>query len=98
MVRQWQEFFYERPLRRHAALSPDFVKLAEAFGLTAAARHRPRRRRSRPSQAARAHKGTVVIDFRVEQEDTVYPMVPAGADLHDMIRRPSVLAETGADQ
>ena len=49
-------------------------------------------------QAARAHKGTVVMDFRVEQEDTVYPMVPAGADLHAMIRRPSVLAETGADQ
>jgi acetolactate synthase-1/2/3 large subunit len=38
------------------------------------------------------------MDFRVEQEDTVYPMVPAGADLNAMIRRPSVLAETGADQ
>jgi acetolactate synthase-1/2/3 large subunit len=37
---------------------------------------------------ARAHPGTVVIDFRVEQEDTVFPMVPAGADLHNMIRRP----------
>jgi len=39
-----------------------------------------------------------VIDFRVEQEDSVYPMVPAGADLHAMIRRPqpSVLVETGA--
>ena len=42
----------------------------------------------------------MLIDFRVEQEDSVYPMVPAGADLHAMIRRPepSVLAETGADQ
>jgi acetolactate synthase-1/2/3 large subunit len=39
----------------------------------------------------------VVIDFRVEQEDSVYPMVPAGADLHNMIRRPvpaNVLVET----
>ena len=42
---------------------------------------------------------TVVIDFQVEQEDTVYPMVPAGADLDAMIRRPSPspIIETGAD-
>jgi acetolactate synthase-1/2/3 large subunit len=47
--------------------------------------------------AARRQPRTAVIDFRVEQEDTVYPMVPAGADLHKMIRRPSPLVETGAD-
>jgi acetolactate synthase-1/2/3 large subunit len=40
----------------------------------------------------------VLIDFRVEQEDSVYPMVPAGAALHDMIRRPLPLAETGTDR
>jgi acetolactate synthase-1/2/3 large subunit len=40
----------------------------------------------------------VVIDFRVEQEDSVYPMVPAGNDLHEMIRRPSPIVETGADR
>jgi acetolactate synthase-1/2/3 large subunit len=39
----------------------------------------------------------VLIDFHVEQEDTVYPMVPAGAALDQMIRRPSPIAETGAD-
>ena len=48
--------------------------------------------------AARAHDGPTLIDFRVEQEDSVFPMVPAGADLHKMIRRPSPLAETGADR
>ena len=48
-------------------------------------------------QQARAAEGTVVIDFRVEQEDSVYPMVPAGADLHAMIRRPSPLVETADD-
>jgi len=47
--------------------------------------------------AARASKETVVIDFRVEQEDSVYPMVAAGADLHDMIRRPSPIVETAED-
>ncbi|MEZ5419831.1 MAG: biosynthetic-type acetolactate synthase large subunit [Vicinamibacterales bacterium] len=97
MVRQWQEFFYERRYAATPLSSPDFVKLAEAFGLQAA-RVASRQDVIPAVQAARAHKGTVVIDFRVEQEDTVYPMVPAGADLHAMIRRPSVLAETGADQ
>ncbi len=97
MVRQWQEFFYERRYAATPLSSPDFVKLAEAFGLTAA-RVADRASVIPAVQAARAHKGTVVIDFRVEQEDTVYPMVPAGADLDAMIRRPSVLAETGADQ
>ena len=97
MVRQWQEFFYERRYAATPLSSPDFVKLAEAFGLTAA-RVTDRAGVIPAVQAARANKGTVVIDFRVEQEDTVYPMVPAGADLHNMIRRPSVLAETGADQ
>jgi acetolactate synthase-1/2/3 large subunit len=49
-------------------------------------------------EAARKHSGSVVIDFQVEQEDSVFPMVPAGADLHKMIRRPTPLAETGADR
>ena len=87
MVRQWQEFFYEHRYSATPMHSPDFVKIAEAHGLTGLrvthraevedAIRRPRRR-----------EGTVVIDFRVEQEDSVYPMVPAGADLHNMIRRP----------
>jgi acetolactate synthase I/II/III large subunit len=47
--------------------------------------------------AARRIKRAAVIDFQVEQEDTVYPMVPAGADLHKMIRRPSPIVETAAD-
>jgi acetolactate synthase-1/2/3 large subunit len=45
---------------------------------------------------ARKERGAL-IDFRVEQEDSVFPMVPAGADLHKMIRRPSPLSETAAD-
>jgi acetolactate synthase-1/2/3 large subunit len=97
MVRQWQEFFYERRYAATPMRSPDFVKLAEAHGLMGL------RADTRPDVAtvvnrAREADGTVVIDFRVEQEDSVYPMVPAGKDLHDMIRRPqpSVLVETGA--
>ena len=98
MVRQWQEFFYERRYAATPLLSPDFAKLVDAFGLRSATVLR------RPDvvpaiEMARAESGTVVIDFQVEQEDTVYPMVPAGADLHAMIRRPSPspIVETADD-
>jgi acetolactate synthase-1/2/3 large subunit len=96
MVRQWQEFFYERRYAATPLLSPDFVKLAGAYGIDAHAI--TRRADVTPAvEAARAHGGSVVLDFQVEQEDSVFPMVPAGADLHKMIRRPTPLAETGAD-
>src|SRR5207248_2016421 len=96
MVRQWQEFFYERRYAATPLSGPDFVKLADSFGI------RSRAVVSRGDVVpaiddARAHQGPVVIDFRVEQEDTVYPMVPAGADLHAMIRRPNPIVETAAD-
>ena len=97
MVRQWQEFFYERRYAATPLLSPDFAKLAGAYGIDA--RTVTTRRDVVPAvTAARAHAGPSLIDFRVEQEDSVFPMVPAGADLHKMIRRPSPLAETGADR
>jgi len=98
MVRQWQEFFYERRYAATPLLSPDFCKLAEAYSHTAV-RVTQRSQVRDAVEQARAELGTVVLDFRVEQEDSVFPMVPAGADLHAMIRRPtsSVLVETGAD-
>ncbi|MBP7694054.1 MAG: acetolactate synthase large subunit, partial [Anaerolineales bacterium] len=98
MVRQWQEFFYEKRYAATPLLGPDFVKLAEAFGLCGM-RVTKRSEVASVVDAARRHDGTVVIDFRVEQEESVFPMVPAGADLDAMIRRPKrdVMAETGAD-
>ena len=96
MVRQWQEFFYERRYAATPLLNPDFVKLAEAHGLKGL-RVEKRGEVEEAVREAEAHDGTVVIDFRVEQEDSVYPMVPAGADLDAMIRRPreSVLVDRG---
>jgi acetolactate synthase-1/2/3 large subunit len=96
MVRQWQEFFYDRRYAATPITGPDFVKLADAFGLWATAVGR--RVDVDPAvRGARLQQTAAIIDFRVEQEDSVYPMVPAGADLHKMIRRPSTLIETGAD-
>jgi acetolactate synthase-1/2/3 large subunit len=96
MVRQWQEFFYDKRYAATPLSGPDFVKLAEAFGAWSAAVTR-RSEVVAAVNTARQQRRTAVIDFRVEQEDSVYPMVPAGADLHKMIRRPSPLVETGAD-
>ena len=96
MVRQWQEFFYERNYQATPLLSPDFSVLASAYGIKSSAVST--RADVIPAvRAARKHLGPVLIDFQVEQEDTVYPMVPAGADLHNMIRRPSPIVETAMD-
>ena len=96
MVRQWQAMFYEGRYAATPILSPDFVKLAEAFGIPGQ-RVETRGEVAVAVARAREAKGAALIEFKVEQEDSVYPMVPAGAALHEMIRRPSVLAETGSD-
>jgi acetolactate synthase-1/2/3 large subunit len=87
MVRQWQEFFFDSRYAATPLHGPDFVKIAEAHGI-------PARRITKPEevkdalQFANQTRGPVLLDFFVEMEEAVYPMVPAGADLHDMIRRP----------
>jgi acetolactate synthase I/II/III large subunit len=87
MVRQWQEFFFEKRYSAVQMKNPDFVKLADAYGI-------PARRIKSPDEIADAMafakntQGPVLLEFVVEQEDAVYPMVPAGADLDAMIRRP----------
>jgi acetolactate synthase-1/2/3 large subunit len=96
MVRQWQEFFYERRYAATPLRNPDFVAVAAAYGLPG----RMVQTRGEVLAAvaeARRHRGGYVIDFRVEQEDSVYPMVPAGAALDAMIRRPNPIVETSAD-
>jgi acetolactate synthase-1/2/3 large subunit len=105
MVRQWQEFFFGGRYVATPLLSPDFVKIAEAHGLTGI-RVEKRSEVEAAVRKAEETEGTVLIDFRVEQEDSVYPMVPAGADLHDMIERPkeagghqhNPIFETGEDE
>jgi acetolactate synthase-1/2/3 large subunit len=97
MVRQWQEFFYERNYQATPLLNPEFSKLAEAYGIRSAVV--TQRAEAVPAvQAARKHPGPVLIDFKVEQEDSVYPMVAAGAALHEMIRRPNPIVEGAEDE
>lgn len=87
MVRQWQEFFYEERYQSTPMLNPDFCKLAEAFGMPSM-RVTKRDQIEEAVKFANSHKGPVLIEFVVEKEEIVYPMVPAGADLANMIRRP----------
>ena len=97
MVRQWQEFFYERNYESTPLLSPNFAKLADAYGIRSAVV--TKRSQVVPAvQSARHREGPMLIDFQVEQEDSVYPMVAAGAALHEMIRRPNPLEETAEDE
>lgn len=85
MVRQWQELFYDR---RYSSTcldcAPDFVKLAEAYGAVGL-------RAERPEDVVPVLKEglfsphMVIMDFRVTKEESVYPMVPAGAPITEML-------------
>ena len=97
MVRQWQEFFYDKRYAATPLIGPGLREAGRGV------RHRgddgDAARATWPTRCKRraASSGAALIDFQVEQEDSVYPMVPAGADLHKMIRRPSPIVETAAD-
>ena len=88
MVRQWQQLFYEKRYSYTCInFAPDFVKLAEAYGALGIriekkgdvdeAIHRALAEKERP----------VILDFKVDREENVYPMVPAGKTIKDTITR-----------
>jgi len=91
MVRQWQELFYDKRYEAtHLQGNPDFAKLAELYGIRSWQATNPQEASSAIDEA-RAHQGPAFIEFQVVQEGdegNVYPMVPSGAALHEMIRRP----------
>jgi len=88
MVRQWQEFFFDKRYASTRISGPDFVKVAEAYGIPA--KRVTQVDEVRPAiQFAQETPGPVLIDYQVEKEDSVYPMVPTGAALDEMMRRPT---------
>jgi acetolactate synthase-1/2/3 large subunit len=91
MVRQWQEFFFDRRYESTYLANPDFVRLVEAYGIRGWQVTHPEDTQQAIAEA-RSHPGPAFIEFRVieEGEDgNVYPMVPSGAALDEMIRRPA---------
>jgi acetolactate synthase I/II/III large subunit len=99
MVRQWQEAFYDKNYAASPILSPDFVKLAGAHGIEGA--HVAKRADVTPTVTRSRTSGKpFLINFQVEKEDGVYPMIAPGAALHEMVRRPTKdpLLETAEDE
>jgi acetolactate synthase-1/2/3 large subunit len=86
MVRQWQELFYKRRYAATPMISPDFVKLAESYGIQAK-RVTKRAEIADAVKEAREAEGSFLLEFVVDQEFNVMPMVPAGGKLDQMIRR-----------
>jgi len=99
MVRQWQETFYDKNYSASPILSPDFVMLAAAHGIAGA--NVSKRPDVIPTVTkARTSGKAFLINFQVEKEDGVYPMIAPGAALHEMVRRPvhDPLLETAEDE
>ncbi len=89
MVRQWQELFFDN---RYSGVdlqgNPDFVKLAESYGARGFRLRRSGDVRRVLKQALEHNDGPCVIDAVVEKEDNVFPMIPAGAPISDMLIEP----------
>lgn len=94
MVRQWQDVFYNKRHSGTPLFNPDFVKLAEAYGIPARAVTKKDDVYAAIKEA-QATEGPYLIDFQVEEFTNVYPMVAPGKSNADMIRRPSPAAESG---
>ncbi|HXF95801.1 MAG TPA: biosynthetic-type acetolactate synthase large subunit [Gemmatimonadales bacterium] len=84
MVRQWQQFFHQRRYSCTPILSPDYVKLAEAYGIPG---WRVTEAEALPDVLARAHEapGPALVEFVIEQEANVFPMIPPGGSLSEPI-------------
>ena len=90
MVRQWQEFFFDENYESTQLLSPDFARVAEAYGISG---HRATTPEESSEAISQTHSwnGASLIEFTIAgegEEGNVYPMVPAGAALDEMLRRP----------
>ena len=89
MVRQWQEFFYERSyVATNYTANPDFVKLADAFGMLGI-RVTDKTQVRTAIERAMAYDGPALVDFVVEEEENVYPMIPAGQTIQELIEEPA---------
>ncbi len=87
MVRQWQELFYGRRYVATPLSAPDFVKLAGAYGIPAL-RVKHNGEVVPAIEQAMKHQGPFIVDFMIEPEENVYPMVMPGAALAEVIEEP----------
>jgi acetolactate synthase-1/2/3 large subunit len=96
MVRQWQDVFYDKRYAGTPLHNPDFVKIADAYGIEALSVDRKEDVEAAIRQA-QGHPGPFLIDFQVDPFANVFPMVAPGKSNADMIRRPIPAGETVED-
>lgn len=95
MVRQWQQLFFDRVYSEtDISVQPDFVKLADAYGIRGMVVEKPAELKSALKDAFE-YKGPVIVDVRVDREENVLPMVPAGASVRQMILEEPKTTENG---
>ena len=97
MVRQWQQLFYKDNRSAVKMFSPDFVKLAEAYGMVGL-RVTDKLQVESAIDRAMQHPGPVLIDFVVDEDENCYPMVPPGASLQETIDQPEYVREEVANR
>jgi len=95
MVRQWQELFWRRRYSQVHISSPDYVKLADAYGIPGYRVTHPSQLEATVRQAMEYNEGPVLVECVVAQEDNVYPMIPAGQTVNEIIDTP---VPTGASE
>ena len=95
MVRQWQELFWRKRYSQVALLSPNFVKLAEAYGCPGFSATSTDEVEDVIKKALAVKDGPVIVEFKVVQEDNVYPMIPAGQTWHELMDVPDAEASNG---
>jgi len=88
MVRQWQELFWRRRYSQVALYNPDFTRLAEAYGCRALKVTQTSEVEGAIREAMGYNDGPIVLEFAVAQEDNVYPMIPGGQTVNEMLDTP----------
>ncbi len=84
MIKQWQDLFYDKRYSQSKMKNPNFAAMAEAFGVKGI-RCTDKKDVAKTVDAMLSHDGPVVVDFAVDPEEHVYPMVPSGKGLHELV-------------
>jgi acetolactate synthase-1/2/3 large subunit len=96
MVRQWQEFFWKKRYSHTQITSPDFVKLAESYGIRGMRVTSPTEVESTIKIALKYNEGPILVEFVVAPEENVYPMIPAGQTVNEIMDSPEPLEQSHA--
>jgi acetolactate synthase-1/2/3 large subunit len=95
MVRQWQELFWRKRYSHVDITAPDFVKLAEAYGCRALRVTTPADVEEAIQTAMSHREGPILVEFIVAREDNVYPMIPAGQTINELMDNPDPVLTPG---